>query len=157
VYEPTIELSGHLGSDPELRITPSGVAVCDLRVAVTPRRKVGDDWVDLETLWFTVVTWKQLAENAAQSLHKGDRVTVRGRLAQQTYTKGDGTSGVKAVIDAIAVGADLSRAVASLKRPLREGSAAEVFSDKYASTETGEIGADASALAGDVVAVTAAA
>jgi len=153
VYEPTIELSGHLGSTPDLRFTPNGTAVCDFRVAVTGRRKVGEDWQDLETLWFTVSCWKQLAENAATSLRKGDRVVVRGRLGQQTYERTDGTQGTKLVVDALALGADLSRAEVTVKRPVREGAAAQVWADKYASIETGEVADDPADLVGDVVAV----
>jgi single-strand DNA-binding protein len=131
VYEPTVELSGHLGSDPELRYTPNGTPVCDLRVAVTPRRKVGEEWHDLETVWFSVSCWKQLAENVAASLHKGDRVLVGGRLGQQSYSRGDGSAATKLVVDATTVGADLSRAEVKVKRPVREGAAAEVWADKF--------------------------
>src|SRR4051794_35756030 len=87
VNEPQIHLTGNLAFDPKLRYTPNGTAVVDLRVATTPRRKVGEEWVDGETLWFDVSVWKQFAENVAQSLHKGDRVTVSGRLAQSTFIR----------------------------------------------------------------------
>jgi single-strand DNA-binding protein len=146
VYEPTIELSGHLGSDPALRYTPNGVAVVDLRVATTPRRKVGEEWQDLETLWFTVTCWKQLAENAAASFRKGDRLMVRGRLGQQTYVRTDGSVTSKWVIDAQAVGADASRAEVTVKRPAREDAAAAAWPDKWASQLTGEVADDPAAL-----------
>lgn len=131
MYEPTVELTGHLGNKPELRFTPNGTPVCDFRVAATGRRKVGEEWQDLETVWFTVSCWKQLAENVASSLNVGDRVVVQGRLGQQSYTRTDGTTGSKLVIDADAVGADLSRAEVTVKRPVREGAAAQAWPDKY--------------------------
>lgn len=131
MYEPTIELSGHLGSDPTLRFTPNGKAVCDLRIATTPRREVGDQWVDLETLWFTATCWKQLAENVASSFHKGDRVMVRGRLGVKTYKRSDGTDASDMVIDVLSVGADVSRAPVTVKPVVREGSAASTWADKF--------------------------
>jgi single-strand DNA-binding protein len=139
VYEPTISLGGHLGGDPELRYTPNGVAVCDLRVATTPRRPVGDAWEDKETLWFKVSCWKQLAENVAESFKKGDRVVISGRLLQQSYTRNDGTAGTSLVVEATGVGADVSRFPVEIKRAVRPGSSAELLPDKWVDRATGEI------------------
>jgi single-strand DNA-binding protein len=137
VNEPQIHLTGNLAFDPNLRTTPNGVSVLDLRVASTQRRKVGEEWQDGETLWFDVACWKQLAENASTSLHKGDRVTVSGRLAQKSWTKEDGTTGVKLVIDATAVGVDLSRYPVTVAKPVRESAAEGAFG--WAHMGTGEI------------------
>jgi single-strand DNA-binding protein len=132
VNEPQIHLTGNLAFDPEVRYTPTGVAVVDLRVASTRRYKIGEDWHDGETLWFDVACWKQLAENVAGSLHKGDKVTVAGRLTQRTWTREDGTASVKLVVDATAVGIELSRFPVRVLKPARDGSAAEAFPERWA-------------------------
>jgi single-strand DNA-binding protein len=139
VNEPTISLVGHLGGDPELRYTPNGVAVCDLRVATTPRRQVGDEWRDRETLWFKIACWRQLAEHVAGSFHKGDRVIVQGKLLQETYERRDGTTGLSLVIDATVVGADVSRCPVELKRPVRAGSSADLMPERWVDRGTGEV------------------
>lgn len=129
--EPHIDLTGHLGADPTLRFTPNGVPVGDLRVATTRRYKLGEEWLDGETLWFEVVVWKQLALHVFDSLHKGDKVTVSGRLLQRRWEKEDGTSGTKLVIDANSVGVDLVRAPVLVKLPVREGSVVETLSERW--------------------------
>ena len=144
--EPQINLAGNLAYTPTLRYTPSGVAVTDLRVATTQRRRVGEEWEDGETLWFGVTCWKQLAENAVASLKKGDRVTVAGRLAQRTWKKEDGTEVVNLEIDATAVGVDLSRYPVSIEKPVRVGADQDTWGDKFAHVVTGEV---ADAPAGD--------
>ena len=131
MHEPQIQLTGNLGFDPDVRYTPNGVPVLDLRVGTTRRFKVGEEWRDGETLWFDVACWKQLAENAAGSLKKGDKVTVSGRLVQKTWTREDGSSSVKLVIDAATVGVDLSRYPVRVEKPIRPGGAADALSDKY--------------------------
>ena len=139
MYEPTIALSGHLGGDPELRYTPNGVAVCDVRLATTPRRQVGDEWQDKETLWFRLSCWRQLAEHVAGSFKKGDRVMVHGKLLQESYERRDGSTGVDLVVDATTVGADVSRCPVEVKRPVRAGSSADLMPEKWVDRETGEI------------------
>lgn len=139
MHEPQIQLTGNLGYDPDVRYTPNGVAVVDLRVGTTPRVKMGEEWRDGETLWFDVACWKQLAENAGGSLKKGDKVTVSGRLLQKTWTREDGSSSVKLVIDATSVGADLSRFPVRVVKPIRAEGAAAALADKWADTSTGEI------------------
>ena len=130
--EPQISLAGNLAFDPEVRYTPTGIAVVDLRVACTRRYKMGEEWIDGETLWFDVACWKQVAEHAAASLKKGDKVTVAGRLVQKTWTREDGSSTIKLVIDASAVGVDLSRYPVRVEKPIRPGSAAEAIPDRWA-------------------------
>ncbi len=132
MYEPTITLGGHLGGDPELRYTPNGVPVCDLRVATTPRRQVGEQWEDKETLWFKVSVWRQLAEHVAESFKKGDRVVVTGKLLQQSYQREDGSVRTDLVVDAAVIGADVSRWPVAVKRTVRAGSSAELLTDRWA-------------------------
>jgi single-strand DNA-binding protein len=86
-----ITMPGNLVADPELRYTPNGVAVASLRIASTPRMNKGGKWVDAaDTVFLDVVAWRTLGENAANELHKGDRVTVNGRLRQRSYETKDG-------------------------------------------------------------------
>jgi single-strand DNA-binding protein len=127
VNNPQISLTGNLAFDPKLRITANGSSVVDLRIATTPRKKVGEEWVDGETLWFDVSVWKQFAENIAQSLHKGDRVTVSGRLAQSTFIREDGTSKTKLAVEGAVVGVDLSRYPITVNKPVRENAAEDAF------------------------------
>ncbi len=83
-------LIGNLTADPELRFTPNGKAVATLRVAVTPRTKQGEKWVDGETSFHDVVVWQQQAENANDSLRKGDRVLAIGRWKERSWEGKDG-------------------------------------------------------------------
>ncbi|MDP9181926.1 MAG: single-stranded DNA-binding protein, partial [Actinomycetota bacterium] len=137
--ELSITLAGNLGADPELRFTPNGVAVCDLRLAMTPRAKAGDSWFDKETMWFKLACWNQLAEHAAASLKKGDKVLVHGRLQQESYERKDGTAGLSLVVKVDAIGPDLWRCPVDLKRPVRAGSSAEQMPEMWVNRETGEV------------------
>ena len=80
---------GNLGRDPEVRYSQSGMAICNLSVAVTERVKDGDSWKDA-TEWFRVVCFGKTAENAAQHLAKGRQVFVEGRLSTQKYIDKNG-------------------------------------------------------------------
>ena len=84
--ETVITLVGNLVDDPELRFTPSGAAVASFRIASTPRTydKQSGDWKDGETLFLTCSAWRQLGENVAESLQKGARIIVQGRLKQRS-------------------------------------------------------------------------
>ena len=82
-------LVGNLGKDPEVRYVQSGNAVCTLRLAVTERRKEGDQWKD-HTEWMDVVTFGKTAENAGQYLQKGRQVYVEGRLQTRNYKDKEG-------------------------------------------------------------------
>lgn len=111
MHEPVITVVGNLGRDPRQRVLASGAVVADFRVASTPRThdKASDSWVDGTTTWFSVTCWRTLAENAAQSLHKGDRVIVTGRLTTKTWLTPEGEERSTLEIDASSVGFDLSR------------------------------------------------
>ena len=114
----TITVIGNLGQDPSRRVLASGVVVTDLRVAHTPRRldKASGEWRDLETIWFSVTCWRDLADNVAASMKKGDRVVVQGRFTTKGYTTKEGESRLSLDIDASAVGFELSRATVTAHR-----------------------------------------
>jgi single-strand DNA-binding protein len=81
-----VTFAGHLADAPELRFTPNGRAVAKVRVAVNERyQNSTGDWVDGNTSWYTVQAWGALAEHLAESVGKGDRVLVHGRLGQRPY------------------------------------------------------------------------
>jgi single-strand DNA-binding protein len=92
VNETQLTITGNLVADPELRYTPQGQPVARFRVASTPRYydKASGEWKDGESLFLTCQAWKQLAEHVAESLERGTRVVVTGRLRQRSYeTKDD--------------------------------------------------------------------
>jgi single-strand DNA-binding protein len=96
-----IVIVGYLGRDPELRYTPQGIAVCNISVATTERRKdprTGEPQ-DITT-WFRVTLWRRLAEIANQYLSKGKQVYVEGRLRQEEYTDRDGVKRTSLAVDA---------------------------------------------------------
>jgi single-strand DNA-binding protein len=83
----TTIITGNLTDNPELKFTPNGAAVANFRVAVTPRVRDGNDWKDGETSFFRINAWRQLAENATESLSSDDRVIVVGRLKARTMER----------------------------------------------------------------------
>lgn len=102
--EPTITLTGNVTGDAELRFTPSGHAVANLSVAVNPRDKQGDQWVDGEPNFYRVAAWKDLAENVAESVRRGDRVTVVGRLRVREYEhNGEKRTSLDVTADSVAL------------------------------------------------------
>ncbi|MCA1710724.1 MAG: single-stranded DNA-binding protein [Actinobacteria bacterium] len=121
MHEPQITVTGNVAWPPRLRTLAGGAVVADFRVASTPRKldKSTGSWSDLETMWFGVTCWRGLAENAAASLKKGDRVVVTGRLVAKSWHNeaGEERSGLE--IDATAVGFDLSRGPVTQERPAR--------------------------------------
>jgi single stranded DNA-binding protein len=127
VNEPHISLAGYLGATPKLRLSPTGLPVTSLRIATTQSRKVGEEWQDGETIWFGVTCWKGLAENVVQSLRKGDRVTVSGKLAQRTWKAEDGSDKVDLDIEAQTVGVDLRRYAVAIQKPVRTHASEDVW------------------------------
>ncbi|MBX3289773.1 MAG: single-stranded DNA-binding protein [Acidobacteria bacterium] len=87
-----IIIVGNLGRDPELRYTPQGVAVCDLSVATTERKRDKSGEYQDVTTWFRVTLWRQQAENAAKYLAKGRQVYIEGRLSVGEWTDRDGNN-----------------------------------------------------------------
>jgi single-strand DNA-binding protein len=109
-------ICGNLTDAPELRFTPNGAAVANFRVAVTPRVRDGNDWKDGDTSFFRVNAWRQLAENATESLSKGDRVIVVGRLKARTWETPEGERRSVTEIEADEIGPSLRWATAKPQR-----------------------------------------
>jgi single-strand DNA-binding protein len=98
---------GNLVEDPELRFTNTGIAVANLRVAVTQRVQQDGEWRDGDTSFFKVNVWRGQAENLADSLGKGDRVMVTGRLRQRSWETPEGEKRSVIELEADEVGASL--------------------------------------------------
>jgi single-strand DNA-binding protein len=112
-----VTVVGNLTADPELRFTPSGLQVANLRIAVTPRTRQEDGtWSDGETSFHTVNVWRDQAEHATESLGKGARVLVVGRPKQRTWTDTDGTEHHVTEVDAEELGPSLRWATAKVTR-----------------------------------------
>jgi single-strand DNA-binding protein len=112
-----VTLVGNLTADPELRYTPTGLEVANLRIAVIPRTRQPDgSWVQGETSFHTVTVWRDQATNAAETLHKGARVIVVGRPKQRTWTDQDGTEHQVTEVDVEELGPSLRWATAKLTR-----------------------------------------
>jgi single-strand DNA-binding protein len=116
--ETVITVVGNLVDDPELRFTPSGAAVAKFRVASTPRTfdRQTSEWRDGDSLFLTCSVWRQAAENAAESLTKGTRVIVQGRLKQRSYEDRDGVKRTVYELEVDEVGASLRNATAKVTR-----------------------------------------
>lgn len=116
--EPTVTIVGNLGDDPALRFTPSGAAVCNFSVANTPRRfnKETQQWEDGTPTWFACAVWREFAENVAETLVKGSRVIVTGRLTTREWEGRDGQKGRTLELEVDAIGPDLRWAVAKVSR-----------------------------------------
>ena len=107
---------GNLVEDPEVRFTNTGIAVTNLRVAVTQRVQQDGQWRDGETNFFKVNVWRGQAENLADSLSKGDRVMVTGRLRQRSWETPEGDKRSVVEVEADEVAPSLRWAVAKPER-----------------------------------------
>lgn len=116
-----ITLVGNLVADPELRYTPTGVAVCNFRVASTPRTfdRQANEWKDGDALFLSCNVWRQAAENAAESLQRGMRVIVMGRLHQRSYETREGEKRTVFEIEVDEVGPSLRSASAKVSKSNR--------------------------------------
>ncbi|MGW1617756.1 single-stranded DNA-binding protein [Streptomyces sp. NPDC002172] len=116
--ETVITVVGNLVDDPELRFTPSGAAVAKFRIASTPRvfNREANEWKDGDALFLTCSVWRQAAENVAESLAKGLRVIVQGRLKQRSYEDGQGVKRTVYELDVDEVGPTLARATAKVTK-----------------------------------------
>lgn len=121
--ETVITVVGNLVDDPELRFTPSGAAVAKFRVASTPRifDRQTSEWKDGESLFLTCSVWRQAAENVAESLTKGTRVLVQGRLKQRSYEDREGIKRTVYELDVDEVGASLRNATAKVTKTSGRG------------------------------------
>jgi single-strand DNA-binding protein len=115
----TITITGNLVDEPELRFTPAGTAVARFRVASTPRYQQNGQWKDGDTLFLTCNAWRQLAENTAESLQKGMRVIVTGRLRQRAYETTEGEKRTVYEVEADEVAASLRGATVKVTRATR--------------------------------------
>lgn len=116
----TTTIVGNLTRDPKLSFTASGMAVCELGVAVSNRKKVGDKWEDGPGQFFDVTVWDQMGENCAESLAKGQRVIVFGRPDFRQWETKEGDKRSKVSFVANAVGPDLKWATAEVFKTERQ-------------------------------------
>ncbi|MGF0114744.1 single-stranded DNA-binding protein [Promicromonospora sp. Marseille-Q5078] len=121
--ETVITVVGNLVADPELRFTPSGAAVANFRIASTPRTfdRQTNEWKDGEALFLSCSVWREAAENVAESLTKGMRVVVQGRLTQRSYETREGEKRTVMELQVDEVGPSLRYASAKVTRAQRSG------------------------------------
>ena len=121
--ETTITVIGNLVDDPELRFTPSGAPVANFRIASTPRTfdRQSNEWKDGDTLFLSCAVWRQAAENVAESLQRGMRVIVQGRLKSRQYETREGEKRTVFEIDVEEVGPSLRSASAKVTKTTRTG------------------------------------
>ena len=121
--ETVITIVGNLTDDPELRFTPSGAAVANFTIASTPRTfdKTANEWKDGDALFLRCSIWRQAAENVAESLTKGMRVVVQGRLRQRSYETREGEKRTVVELDVEEVGPSLRYATAKVTKASRGG------------------------------------
>ena len=119
-----ITIAGNLVDDPELRFTPAGQPVARFRVASTPRflDKSTNEWKDGDSLFLTCNVWRQAAENVAESLTRGMRVIVSGRLRQRSYETKEGEKRTVYEVEVDDVGPSLRSASAKVNKIARSGS-----------------------------------
>ena len=118
----TVVLVGNLVDDPELRFTPQGVAVANFRMAVSRRVPDGNGgWKDADTSFFRVNCWRQLAENVAESLQRGSRTMVSGRLKMRQWETQEGEKRSVIEVEADEVGPSLKWATAKVEKTSRGG------------------------------------
>ena len=122
--ETVITIVGNLTGDPELRFTPSGAAVANFTVASTPRTfdRQSNEWKDGETLFMRCSVWRDAAENVAESLQRGTRVIVTGRLKSRSYETKEGEKRTVIEMDVDEVGPSMKYATAKVNKTSRGGS-----------------------------------
>jgi single-strand DNA-binding protein len=119
----TITVIGNLTDDPELRFTPSGAAVAKFRIASTPRfmDKASGQWKDGEPLFLACNIWREAAEHVAESLNRGSRVIVTGRLRQRSYETREGEKRTVIELEVDEIGPSLRYATAKVQKAVRSG------------------------------------
>ncbi|MFC8532076.1 single-stranded DNA-binding protein [Nocardia sp. NPDC057227] len=140
----------NLVDDPSLRFTPQGHAVAEFTVASTPRYfdRRANDWRDAEPLFLRCVIWRDAAENLAESVGRGARVIVTGRLRQRRWKTDDGQDRTTTELEVDEVGPSLRRATAKVTRTTPRGGSARDFVNSGASGEEAWTGQAASSSAG---------
>ncbi|RZS91158.1 single-strand binding protein [Motilibacter rhizosphaerae] len=118
-----VTIVGNLTGDPELRFTPSGAAVANFTVASTPRQfdRQSNEWKDQETLFMRCSVWRQAAENVAESLQRGTRVIVTGRLKSRSYETKEGEKRTVVELEVDEIGPSLRSATTKVNRTSRGG------------------------------------
>lgn len=121
--ETVITVVGNLVADPELRFTPSGAAVANFRIASTPRTfdRQSNEWRDGEALFLSCSVWRDAAENVAESLTRGSRVIVQGRLKSRSYETKEGEKRTVMELDVDEIGPSLRYATAKVNKTQRGG------------------------------------
>ena len=119
----TITVVGNLTADPELRFTPSGAAVANFTVASTPRifDRQSSEWKDGEALFLRCSIWREAAENVAESLTRGSRVIVTGRLKQRSFETREGEKRTGFEVEVDEIGPSLRYATAKVNKASRSG------------------------------------
>jgi single-strand DNA-binding protein len=119
----TITVVGNLTADPELRFTPSGAAVANFTVASTPRMfdRQTNEWKDGEALFLRCAIWREAAENVAESLTRGSRVIVQGRLKQRSFETREGEKRTVVEVEVDEIGPSLRYATAKVNKASRSG------------------------------------
>jgi single-strand DNA-binding protein len=114
---------GNLTADPELRFTPSGAAVANFTVASTPRifDRQSNEWKDGDALFMRCSIWREAAENVAESLTRGSRVIVQGRLKQRSYETREGEKRTVVELEVDEIGPSLRYATAKVNKASRSG------------------------------------
>jgi single-strand DNA-binding protein len=115
----SVTIVGNVTDDPELRFTPSGLPVANFTVAVNSRVKKGDQWEDRNDGFFRCSCWREMAENVAESISKGTRVMVIGRLQEQKWEDNDGGKRSRIEIQVDEVGPTLRWATATVQKSQR--------------------------------------
>lgn len=118
-----ITIIGNLTADPELRFTPAGAAVANFTVASTPRTfdKQSNEWKDGEALFMRCQVWREAAENVAESLSRGSRVIVTGKLKSRTYETREGEKRTVIELEVDEIGPSLRYATAKVNKANRGG------------------------------------
>jgi single-strand DNA-binding protein len=147
----TITVVGNLTADPELRFTPSGAAVANFTVASTPRiydRQSGE-WKDGEALFLRCNIWREAAENVAESLTRGARVVVTGRLKQRSFETREGEKRTVMEVEVDEIGPSLRYATAKVNKASRSGGGGGGFGSGGGSRQAPAQAAQAGGAAGE--------
>lgn len=136
----TITVVGNLTGDPELRFTPSGAAVANFSVASTPRtyNKAKGEWEDGEALFLRCSIWKEQAENVAESLVRGSRVIVQGRLKQRSFETREGEKRTIVEVEVDEIGPSLRYGTAKFSKEARSGKSAPAQDAGWGTAATDE-------------------
>jgi single-strand DNA-binding protein len=145
-----ITVIGNLTADPELRFTPSGAAVANFTVASTPRQfdRQTNEWKDGEALFLRCNIWREAAENVAESLTRGSRVIVSGRLKQRSYETREGEKRTVVELEVDEIGPSLKYATAKVNKASRSGGGGGGFGGGGGSRQPAQSSGGAAAPAG---------